>query len=327
MKYLKLSIIVLLISLLAVPCFGEVPKLIEYIGELHKLNGSPYPSGFYDINFSFCTDVDCTTSIWSEMHTVEISGKNKKDIDGGTSYQAQYKVILGSGSEPLDITFDQAYYLHVEDLTLGEYSSCEQITSTPYAIRAEYSEIAYSAVESDIAKGMRALSTPPEPASAGEFYFDIEDKIAYIYDGIDWYEYTGPQGPPGIQGPQGVEGPPGADGKSAYQIWLDAGNTGEEADFLTSIKGDTGPAGPQGETGPQGPKGDTGPDRFSKLQYCAVWHSNPAVPHRYLEIVPDGWDANDCRDWCYTYNYTHYQWGTVNENGGFNRIIIQNTCQ
>lgn len=31
-----------------------------------------------------------------------------------------------------------------------------------------------------------------------------------------------------------------ADGKSAYQIWLDEGNTGTEADFLASLKGDTG---------------------------------------------------------------------------------------
>lgn len=29
--------------------------------------------------------------------------------------------------------------------------------------------------------------------------------------------------------------PAGADGKSAYQIWLDAGNTGTEQDFLDSI--------------------------------------------------------------------------------------------
>ncbi|WP_273694727.1 hypothetical protein, partial [Tenacibaculum sp.] len=32
-------------------------------------------------------------------------------------------------------------------------------------------------------------------------------------------------------------------GKSAYQTWLDAGNTGTEADFITSLKGDTGTAG------------------------------------------------------------------------------------
>lgn len=60
---------------------------------------------------------------------------------------------------------------------------------------------------------------------------------------------TGPQGPAGIQGevgqvgpqgPAGETGPQGAagqDGKSAYQIWLDQGNTGSETDFLNSLHG------------------------------------------------------------------------------------------
>ena len=38
----------------------------------------------------------------------------------------------------------------------------------------------------------------------------------------------------------GGAGTPGKDGKSAYQIWLDAGNTGTEADFLKSLKGPQG---------------------------------------------------------------------------------------
>ena len=62
----------------------------------------------------------------------------------------------------------------------------------------------------------------------------------------------------------------GADGKSAYDIWLEQGNTGSVEDFVVSLKGDTGAAGaqgPKGDTGatgaqgpegPQGPKGDTG---------------------------------------------------------------------
>ena len=35
-----------------------------------------------------------------------------------------------------------------------------------------------------------------------------------------------------------LKGKDGTDGKSAYQIWLDAGNVGTEADFLAWIKGD-----------------------------------------------------------------------------------------
>jgi len=75
---------------------------------------------------------------------------------------------------------------------------------------------------------------------------------------------AGPTGPTGATGPQGVSGTTGATGTaglSAYQVWLALGNTGSEANFITSItgpKGDAGTQGIQGETGLKGEKGDTG---------------------------------------------------------------------
>jgi hypothetical protein len=71
----------------------------------------------------------------------------------------------------------------------------------------------------------------------------------------------GPQGPQGLTGPQGPAGPNGTngqDGLSAYQIWLNNGNTGTEAQFLASLQGPQGPQGIQGLTGPQGPAGQNG---------------------------------------------------------------------
>lgn len=47
-------------------------------------------------------------------------------------------------------------------------------------------------------------------------------------DGVD--------GRDGSQGPKGDQGEKGSDGKSAYQIWLDLGNTGSEQDFIESLK-------------------------------------------------------------------------------------------
>ncbi len=55
----------------------------------------------------------------------------------------------------------------------------------------------------------------------------------------------GAQGPKGDKGDTGERGPAGKDGqnghdgkdgKSAYQIWLDLGNTGSEQDFINSLK-------------------------------------------------------------------------------------------
>ena len=87
---------------------------------------------------------------------------------------------------------------------------------------------------------------------------------------------TGPQGVQGVQGVQGNAGPSGTNGKSAYEIAVQDGFSGTEAEWLVSLKGatgstgakgdkgDTGSTGPQGlqgekgDTGEQGIKGDTG---------------------------------------------------------------------
>ena len=44
-----------------------------------------------------------------------------------------------------------------------------------------------------------------------------------------------------------AEGQPGQEGKSAYQVWLDAGNTGTEQDFLDSLQGTDGDPAPTPE--------------------------------------------------------------------------------
>lgn len=97
-----------------------------------------------------------------------------------------------------------------------------------------------------------------------------EDDFLASLIGADGAE--GPEGMPGAQGetgPAGAQGEPGADGAdglSTYEIWLAAGNTGSEADFLASLVGADGADGPegiagaQGETGPEGPQGEPGAD-------------------------------------------------------------------
>jgi hypothetical protein len=58
----------------------------------------------------------------------------------------------------------------------------------------------------------------------------------------------------------------GTDGLSAYQVWLNLGNTGTEAAFIASL---TGPAGTNGATGPQGLTGATGPQGDQGIQGLA----------------------------------------------------------
>ena len=55
----------------------------------------------------------------------------------------------------------------------------------------------------------------------------------------------------------GEDGAPGAPGESAYQIAVDQGFTGTEAEWLLTLVGPMGPTGPSGgATGPAGPTGE-----------------------------------------------------------------------
>ena len=59
---------------------------------------------------------------------------------------------------------------------------------------------------------------------------------------------------------KGEKGDKGEDGKSAYQIWLDNGNTGSQADFLEWLKGEQGAPGKDGINGVDGKDGANGED-------------------------------------------------------------------
>lgn len=71
----------------------------------------------------------------------------------------------------------------------------------------------------------------------------------------------GPKGDIGPQGPRGEKGASGENGKSAYQVWKELGNDGDESAFIRSLvgaKGDAGAPGKDGAQGPPGQKGETG---------------------------------------------------------------------
>lgn len=63
----------------------------------------------------------------------------------------------------------------------------------------------------------------------------------------------------------------GESGKTPYDLWLEAGNTGTLQDYLNTLRGAQGPQGPQGIPGPmgasgvQGPKGDVGVKGFKGI--------------------------------------------------------------
>ena len=58
--------------------------------------------------------------------------------------------------------------------------------------------------------------------------------------------------------PQGEDGLDGTPGKSAYELALDLGFVGTEAQWIASLKGETGDRGPQGIAGLNGVNGTNG---------------------------------------------------------------------
>ncbi|WP_425659411.1 hypothetical protein [Tenacibaculum ascidiaceicola] len=80
------------------------------------------------------------------------------------------------------------------------------------------------------------ISNSIDPAT-GILYVDTNSGEIYSSDGNSWSPIVST----------------GADGKSAYQTWLDAGNTKRtKADFITSLKGATGANGTDGVDGVDG---------------------------------------------------------------------------
>ncbi len=122
----------------------------------------------------------------------------------------------------------------------------------------------------------------------------------------------GPQGPQGIQGIQGVQGPAGQDGAdgvdgvdgidgqdglSAYEIAVNGGFVGTEAQWLASLEGPQGVQGPQGIQGIQGVQGPAGAPFVIADTYPSVAallaDVPPAVTLNGQFAVVDTGDVND----------------------------------
>lgn len=107
-----------------------------------------------------------------------------------------------------------------------------------------------------------------------------------------------------------LKGENGIDGKSAYQLAVNNGFVGTEAEWITSLKGETGPigpAGPQGEIGetgatgpigPRGERGEVGPKgdsyQITENDYAAI-AGMVSVPSKTSELTNDSNFVTDIR--------------------------------
>lgn len=139
-----------------------------------------------------------------------------------------------------------------------------------------WKSLGHTGSESDFLEFIRTGTKGDTGKSAYEEWVDYTTSVDKSYD---YYLkiIKGDTGDKGDTGVTGSKGDTGATGDSAYQIWLNAGNTGTESEFISSLKGD------KGDTGQTGDKGDTGPQGDSGLD----WNENP-VNSIKMRDVSDG---------------------------------------
>ena len=96
---------------------------------------------------------------------------------------------------------------------------------------------------------------------------------------------NGIDGVNGSDGKDGTDGKDGINGKSAYQIWLDNGNTGSETDFLEWLKGEDGTNGTNGKDGVNGTNGKDGTNGLSAYEIFIKY--NPDYPNNEEQWIED----------------------------------------
>ena len=92
-----------------------------------------------------------------------------------------------------------------------------------------------------------------------------------------------------LRGSTGARGPAGPPGKTAYQVAVDEGYRGTEAEWLASL---VGPQGPQGETGEQGEPGEPGPPGSPGPQ-GAPGATGPDGKSAYAQAVEGGYAGTE----------------------------------
>lgn len=138
-------------------CLGQIPQTISYQGILTDAGATAIPDGSYNLTFKLYHAATDGTLLWSETQAVSVSN-------------GLFNVILGSVN-PLNIPFDDPYWLGITVGGDSEFTPRIELTSSAYSLNAR--SIADSVVTGEkIANGqvVRSINSLTEKVTikAGE---------------------------------------------------------------------------------------------------------------------------------------------------------------
>lgn len=134
MKKLLLLMVVGAFLMAASLSWSGIPHLIHYQGMLTDDEGNPLNTP-QNLTFRIYNVESGGTLLWGETH-------NSVPVNNGL-----FGVILGSGGNPVDLPFDEDYWLEIE---VGVYDTLlprMRLSSVPWAYRAEMADTAAYAIE------------------------------------------------------------------------------------------------------------------------------------------------------------------------------------
>ena len=212
MKKSLLFLFVLMLS--AAALFAQAPQKMSYQAVVRNANNTLVTSQNVSARVSILQGSVNGTPVYVEIHnaTTNANGLLTLEVGGGSTVVGSLAAVDWANGP---------FFLKSEiDPNGGVNYSIEgtqQLMSVPYALYAEK------------AGNVPAFGITP---------VDSGYVIAVTQPGGAPQTYFLPTG--------GGQGPAGNDGLSAYQLWLNAGNTGSEADFLASLVGTPGNDGQDG---------------------------------------------------------------------------------
>lgn len=192
---------------------------------------------------------------------IDTDNNNKLHRYNGTIWVSVYDTRIDELVETTEKTSKTVTELQTD---LGEITarvSTTETTLTTMSGKVDKSvsevDVMYALGDSEIEAPTEGWSTEAPIWQSGKYMWQ-KTVTTYVDGTLKESEATcitganGQDGQDGKDGQAGKDGENGLDGKSAYQIWLDAGNTGTEAEYLESLKGQDGVDGKDGTNGSDG---------------------------------------------------------------------------